>query len=99
MIKFIKDQFRFFIKRIYDYMYQDSICVKTPGLLVDEIFTVNMKIWFLQEKIMGGGTDEEIAKYSKDCQLLNAKRNKLIKSIDELLNFSLDSVSMKTYGN
>lgn len=98
MIKFLKDQFRFFIKKTYDNMYKDTICVKTPGLLIDELFTVDMKVWHLQEKIMAGGKAEDIAKYSTDCQLLNAKRNKLIKSIDELLNFSLDTVSMKTYG-
>ena len=50
-----------------------------------------------QEDIMGGGTDNEVAKAARDAQSLNARRNKLMRAIDSRLGESGASETEKTY--
>jgi hypothetical protein len=91
------DQFKNWIKRIYINQYR-KISDKSPGVIMDELITTIIKCFYAQEEIMNNVlTDEEIAKASIDAQEYNSKRNKLIRSIDALLDFEDDSPSKKTY--
>ncbi|MBU8921001.1 MAG: hypothetical protein KOO63_04070 [Bacteroidales bacterium] len=91
-------QFRDWIKRIYWNQFH-KVSDKTPGVLLDELITTNMKLWYLQERLMSAKSDSDKATLGVETQLLNGKRNKLMRSIDTLLDFSDDSVSFKTYMN
>ena len=74
-----------------------NIAMKSIGFLIDELFTTNMKCWFAQETVMQGGSDAEVAEAAKKAQQLNARRNALIRAIDERLGESGISVTDKTY--
>lgn len=75
-----------------------GIETKTVGMLTDELFTVNMKLWHEQEKIMNAPeSSPEALGAAKKAQQLNATRNKLIRSIDMLLGFGENTVTEKTY--
>ena len=75
-----------------------GIETKSPGMLIDELFTVNQKLWFAQENIMNSPEDsKEALQSAKKAQDLNAKRNKLIRAIDEQLGFGELSYTEKSY--
>jgi hypothetical protein len=60
---------------------------KTPGQLIDELFTVSMKLWVTQDSIHAMTTDEEdwsteVISLAMD---LNRRRTELIAAIDGVL--------------
>ena len=65
---------------------------------MDELFTVNTKLWFEQEKLLaspkGSGEADE---HAKKAQELNAKRNRLMRGLDEILDFEEYTVTEKSY--
>lgn len=71
--------------------------VKSIGTLIDELFTTNMKCWFAQETVMRETDDSKVATAAKQAQVLNARRNKLIRAIDERLGDGAISQTEKTY--
>jgi hypothetical protein len=74
-----------------------GIETKTLGILIDELFTTDMKLWFSQEKIMDSNSSiEEIAEAAKKSQELNKRRNSIIKAIDQSVN-QIGSPTEKTY--
>lgn len=70
--------------------------VKTVGMLIDELFTTNMKCWQAQEDVMRGGLDAATAEAAKRAQVLNKRRNELIRAIDQRLGQD-GSPTGKTY--
>ncbi|KKN18902.1 hypothetical protein LCGC14_0951220 [marine sediment metagenome] len=91
------DQFKRWIKQLYINAFRRH-SDKTPGVLIDELVTINIKCFLAQEDIMNPElTDDMRYKASIKAQELNAQRNKLIRSIDFLLDFSEDTPSEKTY--
>lgn len=75
----------------------DNIENKSIGFLIDELITTDMKCWFAQETVMGGGTDTKIAEAAKMAQQLNARRNALIRAIDKRCGESGITLTEKTY--
>ena len=75
-----------------------SIARKSLGVLIDELFTTNIKLWFSQEIVMNSDGDIVVAKAAKQAQALNARRNKLIQAIDEIADIEGISPTEKTYG-
>ncbi len=70
---------------------------KSIGVLIDELITTSMKCWFAQERLLAGKTDKETADAARDCQALNARRNNLMRAIDEVLGQGSISLTKKTY--
>src|SRR4030065_40875 len=71
---------------------------KSIGFLIDELFTTNMKCWFAQEDIMNEELSESTRlKSAIRTQQMNARRNTLIRKIDELLGQGELSPTSKTY--
>jgi hypothetical protein len=71
---------------------------KTLGMLIDELITTSMKCWYAQEVMNEVGTpDGLIAEAFKKAQTLNARRNALIKAIDEIVGQADFSPTGKTY--
>lgn len=94
---FTQEQFFKWIKDIYLKQFK-RLAEKTPAIMMDELFTINMKLWFEQEKIMKSPpSSKEALDSAKKAQELNAKRNKLIRAIDEILDFSEFTLTDKTY--
>lgn len=56
---------------------------KTVGMLIDQLGTTLLKCWFAQEKVMSASTPEERAKAGEAAQITNARRNELIRALDE----------------
>lgn len=76
-----------------------DISKKSIAFLIDELVTTNLKCWVAQEKIGNGKTTAEVAEAGKRAQVLNARRNSLIRAIDERLGEADISLLDKTYGN
>lgn len=74
-----------------------GIETKTLGILIDELFTTDIKLFFLQEVITNSEDIEEVCNSAKKAQTLNKRRNELIKAIDLLTGFGEFSPSEKTY--
>lgn len=75
-----------------------GIETKTPGMLIDELFTTDYKCWWAQEKLLDESLSvEERAAQARKAQEYNAKRNKLIRAIDDVLGFIEESPTEKTY--
>jgi len=92
-----EEQFKSWIKRVYTHLFK-KLVEKTPGELIDSLVTVLMKCWYSQEDMLNHNlSNEEKAKAGERAQEMNDRRNKLIRSIDELLDFSADSPTEKTY--
>ncbi len=70
---------------------------KSIGVLIDELITTSLKCWFAQEVVMSSKDDKEIATAAKRAQLMNGRRNALIRAIDERLGESDISPTGKTY--
>ena len=91
------EQFKNWIKRIYINLYK-KVTDKTPGELVDQLVTTNLLCFYEQEKIKSSTENSEDALIAaKRTQKLNARRNKLIRSIDFVLDFEEDTPTAKTY--
>jgi len=69
-----------------------NITKKSIGVLIDQLITTNLLCFYEQEKIMEGTTDKEIA------EAANARRNALIRAIDERLGEVDFTLTEKTYG-
>lgn len=62
-----------------------DITKKSTASLIDELITCSIKCFMAQEQVMRGITDAEIAEAAKLAQKTNARRNLLIRAIDERL--------------
>jgi len=75
-----------------------SIETKTPGILIDELITTDMKCFMAQEKIFDERlTKEQRFQASQDTHALNARRNKLIRALDKIFGFEDGSPTSKSY--
>ena len=64
----------------------------------DELFTVLHKCWNQQEIVMNTDNPVDvIAEASIKAQELNAKRNRLIRALDEVLGYKEVTLTEKTY--
>lgn len=73
-----------------------DVTVKTTGTLIDELITVNMKIFWALEEANKANTDSGKGKHYGRAQELNSRRSQLIAAIDE--RFCEDSSSViKTF--
>ena len=70
---------------------------KSVGTLVDELITTSMKCWHMQNLVMEEEEDRVVAAAAKSAQKLNARRNLLIRAIDERLGEADLSPTEKTY--
>jgi hypothetical protein len=70
---------------------------KSLGILIDELFTTNMKCWFAQETVMKESNIEKVANAAKSAQELNKRRNLLIQAIDKISNNENLPPTEKTY--
>jgi hypothetical protein len=70
---------------------------KSIGVLIDELITTSLKCWFAQEVVMSSKDEKELATAAKKAQLMNVRRNALIRAIDERLGESDISPTDKTY--
>lgn len=96
---FTEEQFITWVRNLYNNMFLKH-AEKTPGVLLDELFTTNYKLWWEQEKVMHGPENsEEVLRAAKKTQELNAKRNRLIRTIDDLLGFYDNTFTAKTYAS
>ena len=94
-----KEQFLQWIKRIYINQYR-KVTNLTPGQLIDLLFTTDYKCWWAQEKMLNMNlSEEERADEARKAQEYNAKRTKLIRTIDDVLDFSEDTNTEKTYSD
>lgn len=75
-----------------------DVTKKSIGVLIDQLITTNLLCFYEQEKIMEGTTDKEIAEAAKKTQMFNARRNALIRAIDEKLGEADFTLTEKTYG-
>jgi len=75
-----------------------NIREKTPGQMIDELITVDMRCWFAQEKIQDMSlSDSERLKFAELAQQYNARRTELIRAIDASLGFGANSNITKSY--
>jgi hypothetical protein len=74
-----------------------DITQKTVGTLIDELITTDLKCWFAQEDVMKETDPIKIAAAAKKAQETNARRNALIRAIDERLGESGNTQLGKTY--
>ena len=74
-----------------------GIEVKSVATLADELFTTLIKCWHFQEVVMSSSDEREIARAAKGAQDANARRNALIRAIDERLGEGEISALIKSY--
>ena len=67
-------------------------------MLIDELITTNIKCWFAQERLMSATNDRDAAEAARDAQSLNARRNALMRAIDETLGQGSITLTEKSYG-
>ena len=70
---------------------------KSLGTLLDELITTNIKCFMAQETIMSDNSVNVVAEAAKHAQQLNARRNALIRAIDDMLDPAASSPTKKTY--
>lgn len=91
------EQFKNWIKRLYINLFRKH-SEKTIGYLIDSLITIDMKCWWAQEDMLNPNlTDEQKARAGERTQGLNDRRNRLVRAIDDLLDFSDDTPTEKTY--
>lgn len=90
------EQFKRWIKRVYLVLHR-KLSDKTPGELIDALTTIDIKCFMEQEKLCSETDPIKIAEAAKKAQELNAKRNKVMRSIDALLDFNEDMATEKSY--
>ena len=66
-------------------------------MLVDELITNNIRCWMAQERLMSSTADKDTAKAAKDAQRLNARRNALMRAIDEMVGQGDITLTEKSY--
>ena len=75
-----------------------SIKEKTPGQLIDELITTDLRCWFAQEDIMNESLPEhDRLQAAIRAQQQNAKRTELIRALDSILADTEFSNTTKTY--
>lgn len=75
----------------------EGISRKSVGQLIDELSVTNLRCWFAQEKLMDNTLPEhERLLAAEDAQRFNARRNALMRAIDEILDKGF-SVEKKSY--
>jgi hypothetical protein len=74
-----------------------DVSEKSTAVLIDELITTVVKCFFAQEDVMKGGEDAAVAAAARKAQELNARRNQLIRAIDERLGEAEYTVTPKTY--
>lgn len=74
-----------------------DIAVKSIGILIDELITTSMKCWDAQDDVNYHEDPELVADAAKKAQEMNARRNQLIRAIDERLGEGNASPTAKTY--
>ena len=75
-----------------------DISKKSISMLIDELITTNIKCWFAQERLMSATSDHDVAEAARDAQSLNARRNALMRAIDETLGQGSITLTEKSYG-
>lgn len=95
-----KDQFLKWIKRVYINQYH-KVTNLTPGQLIDLLFTTDYKTWWAQEEIMKykDSDPEKATKAAVRAQEYNAKRTKLMRTIDDVFDYTEDTNTEKTYSD
>lgn len=92
-----KEQFMAWMRSAAQYNTR-RISNKTIGELIDNLMTETIKCFMAQEDIVNAPENSKKAlSAAKRAQELNAKRNRLLRSIDILLGFEEDTPSEKTY--
>jgi hypothetical protein len=76
-----------------------NIDKKTIAELFDQLITTSLHCWFAQEQVMTETDTTKIAEAAKRAQEANARRNLLIRAIDERLGETTISQLRKTYSN
>lgn len=74
-----------------------GIETKTTAALIDELFTTLLKCFHFQEIVMNSDDIELVAQAAKGAQETNARRNQLIRAIDERLGEGYTTALIKTY--
>lgn len=77
---------------------KNNIELKSIGTLIDELITTDIKCWFAQETVMNETDVIKVSEAAKQAQLTNARRNKLIRAIDERLGDNSITNLSKSYG-
>lgn len=75
-----------------------DISQKSIAFMIDELVTTLMKLWFAQEDVMNAEDIAEVGVAGRRSQQLNARRNALIRAIDERLGEGSITPTDKTYG-
>jgi len=91
-------QFKSWVKSVYFELFS-GISHKSVGLLVDDLTTTNIKCFLAQDEIFEAklsGDNDLVAELAVKTSRLNARRNELMRAIDEALGFNY-SVTEKTY--
>jgi hypothetical protein len=70
---------------------------KSIAFLIDELITTDIKCWFAQEAVMKETDPVKIAEAAKLAQTTNARRNALMRAIDERLGEGAISQLGKSY--
>ncbi len=71
---------------------------KSFAFLIDELITTSMKLWHAQEAVMHGADDTIVAAAGRRSQQLNARRNALMRALDERAGDGDITITGKTYG-
>ncbi len=71
--------------------------VKSIAMLIDELITTNIKCFMAQEDIMAAEDEGVVAAAARKAQQLNARRNQIIRVLDERMGDGSLTVSEKTY--
>ena len=74
-----------------------KVDVKSIGILIDELITTDIKCFMAQEDISSAKDNDAVADAARKAQELNARRNQLIRAIDERIGEEVLTVSEKTY--
>jgi len=74
-----------------------AIHEKSIGQLIDELSVTNLRCWFAQEDLMNEElSDKQRLEAAENAQKFNARRNALMRAIDEKLDNGF-SVEKKSY--
>jgi hypothetical protein len=94
------EQYKKWLKQSYVHQYH-KVTSLTPGQLIDLLFTTDYKCWWAQEDLMKykDSDPEKSAQAAVRAQEYNAKRTKLMRTIDSVLDFSEDTNTEKTYSD
>lgn len=93
-------QFLEWVKSIYIRPLFRKTSEKTIGFLIDEFISTNVKCFFAQEDLFKADKENDLsaaAEAAMKTQRLNARRNELMRSIDNALGWEDTTVTEKTY--